>query len=416
MRYSLNKLLALLLFVSLCWGGSTLISAYEPLRPTPAKSPADSGYAGSAACFSCHRELVEGHRKTAHYLTSRLADSTSIKGNFTAGNNELNYNPFIKVVIEKQGDHYVQSSRINDQESQSAPFDIVIGSGRKGQTYLFWNNDQLFQLPVSYYTPGHSWVISPSYPLSVPRYDRIIPGHCMECHSTNARMIPDGDNQQFVKNSIIYGVDCERCHGPGAQHVEFQLANPSEKSARFITGPAKLTRQRQLDACALCHSGFRKELRPPFSFRTGDTLDQFSTATYSEDTAAALDVHGNQYGLLTSSKCFRMSEMTCSSCHNVHKEEVNAPDLFSQRCQGCHQQTVHKFAGFPATAVDIKTNCISCHMPMLPSKNIFLVANDRDKSSPDFVRTHRVAIYPDQTRAYLNDLNKNNKKRKKKPR
>jgi hypothetical protein len=31
-------------------------------------------------------------------------------------------------------------------------FDYVIGSGGKGQTYLYWKGDLLFQLPVSYWT------------------------------------------------------------------------------------------------------------------------------------------------------------------------------------------------------------------------------------------------------------------------
>ena len=36
--------------------------------------------------------------------------------------------------------------------SHTERFDLVIGSGGKGQTYLFWEGDQLFQLPVGYST------------------------------------------------------------------------------------------------------------------------------------------------------------------------------------------------------------------------------------------------------------------------
>ena len=35
--------------------------------------------------------------------------------------------------------------------------DIVIGSGRKAQTYLFWKGDQLFELPVSYWVELGEW-------------------------------------------------------------------------------------------------------------------------------------------------------------------------------------------------------------------------------------------------------------------
>jgi hypothetical protein len=40
-----------------------------------------------------------------------------------------------------------------DTVSLSQRFDLVIGSGRKGQTYLYWDKgDRLYQLPVSYWT------------------------------------------------------------------------------------------------------------------------------------------------------------------------------------------------------------------------------------------------------------------------
>jgi hypothetical protein len=65
----------------------------------------------------------------------------------------------------------------------------------------------------------------------------------------------------------------------------------------------------------------------------GDKLDDFSSANYSPDSVAVLDVHGNQYGLLTASKCFKMSaEMDCSSCHDPHKTKKfkTAPKYFHE--------------------------------------------------------------------------------------
>jgi hypothetical protein len=38
---------------------------------------------------------------------------------------------------------------------------LVTGSGEKGQTYLYWRGNQLFQLPVSYWTELREWVNSP---------------------------------------------------------------------------------------------------------------------------------------------------------------------------------------------------------------------------------------------------------------
>jgi len=138
----------------------------------------------------------------------------------------------------------------------------------------------------------------------------------------------------------------------------------------------------------------------------GDRLEDFSLLTYDKEGAPSLDVHGNQYGLLTSSKCFLKSgTMDCSSCHNVHKEEIKAPELFSMRCMNCHNENLHNNCTLPEVKnKSLTSNCIDCHMPVLPSNQIFLQLDDPKKSTPDFVRTHRIAIYPDATKAFLKKI------------
>jgi len=41
--------------------------------------------------------------------------------------------------------------------------DVVIGSGVRGQSYLYWHGDQLYELPVSYWSDGGRWINSPGY-------------------------------------------------------------------------------------------------------------------------------------------------------------------------------------------------------------------------------------------------------------
>jgi hypothetical protein len=278
--------------------------------------------------------------------------------------------------------------------------DIVIGSGRKGQTYLYWNDEMLFQLPVSYFTPLDCWCNSPGYTIDSPVYNRRVPSQCLECHATNARTVFRNNTAYgdfFDKRQMMYGIDCEKCHGPGAQHVDFHTANPGETIGRYIVNTGRLTRQQKLDACALCHSGSRIPLKPAFSFRAGDTLDQFSQAKYNPANGSTLDVHGNQYGLLTSSKCFMNSQMDCGSCHNVHANEAGNVKLYSQRCMNCHNTTTHDTCTVKVpTGLVLSNNCIDCHMPALPSQRIILalsnVANTA-KSVNNLVRTHHIAIY-----------------------
>ena len=39
-------------------------------------------------------------------------------------------------------------------ETETELIDLVIGSGKRGQSYLYWHGDALNQLPISYWTDG----------------------------------------------------------------------------------------------------------------------------------------------------------------------------------------------------------------------------------------------------------------------
>jgi len=373
---------------------------------TKIKNKDKDNFSGSASCVNCHKSIYESHIKTAHYLDSRTATKEFIKGSFEEGKNKFIYNKWMEVILEQKKDSFYQTAYINAVEYESKPFDIVIGSGRKGQTYLYWADHSLFQLPVSYYTPLNSWCNSPGFSSKSIKFNRIIEPQCLECHSTYAATGEDENKQAiYDKSQIIYGIDCERCHGPAANHVAYYSEHPTEKSAKFIITTKQLNRLQKLDGCALCHSGFRDALQPAFTFKVGDKLDDFSKARYKSDSVSNLDVHGNQYGLLTDSKCFKMSQMDCSSCHNVHVNEANNPVIFSQKCITCHTISNHSSLNLSSDKKDIlNSNCIDCHMPMLTSHKIVLNVANTDKAVPDMIRTHRIGIYPAQTKVFLEKM------------
>lgn len=355
-------------------------------------------YAGSPTCAKCHQEIYKTHLATAHYRTSAPASDETIKGSFDPGKNIFDYNPQMRVVMEKRDDKYFQAAYLQGNADMAQPFDMVIGSGTKGQSYLFWYNNMLFQLPVSYYTPADSWTNSPGYPDNHVLFNRPITGRCLECHGTYFKKISSQDTfpVEYDRNQIVYGIDCERCHGPAKMHVDFQQANPNVKTAKYIINPASLSRKQQLDACALCHSGLRKSIKPSFSFITGDNLENYSEPDYDSSKTAELDVHGNQYGLLTASKCFKMSkDMNCSTCHDTHVKERGNHALFSSRCQNCHSMEKNNFCTVKGDISYIKNNCIKCHMPETPSKILTLrIMEDKDVV-PNMVRTHLIGIYKD---------------------
>lgn len=401
------KSLIFLIIVSVIFAGSMLCAAFNQGAAHPEKeTPA---FAGSAACASCHSEIFKSSRHTAHFLTSGLPDEARIKGSFAPGKNQFVYNQWMLVELEKKKDVFLQTAYMNGIPTEQRAFGIVVGSGRKGQTYLYWDKNNLYQLPVSYYTPGNDWCNSPGYPENYIRFDRAIHAACLECHATYAEAKEKKDGSTvFNRKSILYGVDCERCHGPGAAHVTFHTQHPEAKTASNIINTKHLSRQQRLDACALCHSGLRKHIQPAFTFMMGQKLDDYSIPNYDIDTAGSLDVHGNQYGLMTACQCFRIAtKMDCSSCHNVHVNERQDMAAFSQRCMNCHNQNgvAHNTCAFkPPAGIVLSDNCVDCHMPALPSRKITLKLANASTTTPDLVRTHLVNIYPEATKKFLEKI------------
>ena len=57
------------------------------------------------------------------------------------------------------------------------------------------------------------------------------------------------------KGELPEGVDCQRCHGPGAGHVEAtKRAGASIQEIRAaILNPARLAPDRQIQVCMQCH-------------------------------------------------------------------------------------------------------------------------------------------------------------------
>lgn len=366
----------------------------------------ENKFIGSASCASCHKDIYDTHIRTAHYMDSRPAAAAFIRGSFDRKKNHFAYNQHMEVVLEKKKDRFFQTAYFNGSLLESEAFDIVIGSGRKGQTYLYWDSIRLFQLPISWYAPSDSWCNSPGYPTNLIYFNKQVHSQCMECHSTYART-EEEDNlgTVFDKSSILYGIDCEKCHGPAAAHVAFHQSHPGEKAGYAIINARHLGRQQRLDACALCHSGLRKLLRPSFTFAVGDTLDDFSTPSYDTDSVSGLDVHANQYGLLSSSKCFKMSQMDCSSCHDVHVTQINNPQLFSGKCMSCHNDALHSNCKAEVVKTQsLYANCIDCHMPRLPSRKILLQVSATAVTTPDFVRTHHIGFYPAAVKEFLTRL------------
>lgn len=395
MRISVAVLFtAILLGLSLASSNSPSFAQQSSPAPKPSSR---TEFVGDEACRACHAGEFDSYQHTAHHLTSREPSAQSIAGKFTPGSNILTtINPLLTFHMEEKDGSFYEVAVTGEPPkvtTRRERIDFVIGSGGKGQTYLYWHGNELFELPVSYWTELGKWVNSPGYLDGVADFDRPIVPRCFECHATYIHALSASPNDYlYEKSGYVLGISCERCHGPGRRHAEMFRsavygADPSETK---IVNPSKLSRDVAMGVCAQCHGGLGKSLAPAFSYVPGEPLEKY-IELQQPGPEQSVDVHGNQIALLERSKCFQSSaSMTCWTCHEEHAPEKPAAS-YVPHCLACHK--VASCGLYAKVGGKIATHCIDCHMPVQDSHLIVSADNGRQVSAR--VRNHWIKVYPE---------------------
>lgn len=370
--------------------------------------PRGTNYAGSESCIQCHQVQYQTAFHSSHFKASSPATKENILGQFKNRTSTFVFDKATKLVIEDRNDSLYQVLYQNGKEVEAHPFEVLFGT-KHAQTSAYWKNHYTYELPISYYKSLNNWATSPGYSATKANFERKIDKECYACHSSNiaSRYITTSSDSITFANmevedfmnpkTLIYGIECERCHGPAKQHVQKHLKFPDLKTAQNITSFKNLNRQQKLDACALCHSGNDKiKLKSRFEFRPGDNLSSYFRALPGAENNKHYDVHGNQLGLLAQSKCFQKSEtMDCMTCHNPHGNASENPASYSKICMTCHQGIQHSPATAKTTTKSIlANNCVECHMPKEMSNAITFQLSNSKKKTNYVLRTHKIGIYP----------------------
>lgn len=377
-----------------------LVGLWQIFRPAVAK-PEDSrwvealglraSYISEARCVDCHPAIGEAHSHSAHRWTSSRPGEGRLLGHFEPPNNVMKpANLDLRFVMEKSDGHPTQTAEWRQADgtllTRSEQFDVVIGSGRKGQTSLYWEGDELYELPVTWWTESGAWMNSPGYPDGTARFDRGSSNRCLECHASRFESKGPPRNR-FEPSSMQLGISCQTCHGPGSAHVEAVEAGAEQLA---IVNPAKLPPARRMDLCSLCHGGRGQSLTPPGSYVPGDDLSRHLRLAPPPPLGEELDPHGSQLQGLMRSPCFQKSEaLSCNACHDGHAQERQLAS-YARSCLSCHgsigQSPSHR-------GPEAMSRCVDCHMPSLPTNKIILRAGGL-QHRPE-VRSHTIGIYPE---------------------
>ncbi|MEJ7618430.1 MAG: multiheme c-type cytochrome, partial [Pyrinomonadaceae bacterium] len=249
----------------------------------------------------------------------------------------------------------------------SEPILHCFGQGTAGQTYMLKHEGSFYESRVSFYNDIKGLDITLGYPRTAPSSLKEALGRltgpdearsCYGCHATAAT-----SGMQLQLETLMPGVSCEACHGPGEKHLAaMKSGNAAEKS---IFNPATLSGDELTqEFCAACHRSAEDVALMP-------------------DQAGINNVRFQPYRIFNSPCYADDKRISCTACHNPHQELKRDVSFYDAKCLACHTakpklqsaQLINLSARVPAEADDkqfaatvkpcpVETkNCASCHMP-----------------------------------------------------
>jgi tetratricopeptide (TPR) repeat protein len=342
----------------------------------------DVKYVGDEECYDCHSDIYKSFKQNGMGRSFYLPANDNMIEDFQRNNVIYDKKSNLYYKMFQSGDEYFQMEyRLDEKKNKTheliRKFHYVIGSGNQTRSYITVENGFLYEMPVTWYTIKKKWDLSPGYEKNNLRFSRPIRQECINCHNSLADYVDYSDNR--YKGKIPLGIGCERCHGPGELHVNYQTDKENAAKTGYdsnIVNPKHLDLSRQLDICLQCHlqgdMHVLKEGRKQKDFKPGMKLSDVKSIYFKDDAEESGFKIASHGARLMMSKCFTQSggRLICTSCHNPHESVKNLNRVFlNNKCKECHEIKT-------LSAVNPKANhkesgdCIKCHMKQGGTVNV----------------------------------------------
>ena len=230
-----------------------------------APHPLESTYAPSGSCRSCHAQIFESYRQVAMARSFSQPNVGNTIEDYTR-NNHFYHAPSERHyrMIAREGRFFQRRYQLDARGDEINVLEqgitYLIGSGNHARSYLHRSaSGELTQLPITWYPQERRWAMSPGY--DKPNHQdfaRQIDYGCLFCHNGYATLPPGADRYGAAARfpqQLPLGIDCQRCHGPAARHVDLASNGRGtiEAVRSSIVNPARLKPELQLDVCQQCH-------------------------------------------------------------------------------------------------------------------------------------------------------------------
>jgi predicted CXXCH cytochrome family protein len=423
--------------------GSTLILLFPSCLAAQQAAPGNE-YVDAKICAGCHRQIAADYRLTGmgrSFYRPAPANTVEDYTNQNAFQHSLSDTHYS--MIARDGAYYQRRWQLGfegkETNVEELKIDYVIGSGEHARSYLHRMASGAFiELPLGWYSEkGGYWGMSPGFDSRHPQTRRFVSYECVFCHNAipkipAANEAPGSDH--IFTGDLPEGIDCQRCHGPGGNHVRtvWTVGAKAADIRASIVNPARLSPNLQMDVCMQCHleptssalpSLIRRFNRGPFSFVPGEPLSNFLLAfdhapgTGHDDK---FEIVGSSAYRLRQSQCFLKSNggsgtrpLTCLTCHDPHRiaRGEAATQHYNDVCRQCHAPSLN--AKVSAGSHPVSGDCITCHMPKrrtddvvhavmtdhliqrrLPSRDLLAELSERHPTDAEEYHGEVVPYYP----------------------
>jgi len=307
----------------------------------------ESAYAGARACAGCHAEIYKKQETSNHARTLRPVEEPGEIGA------HLPFEIFdrtsgAKLSLSRGIDGRMALAAQTDASVERLALEWAFGSGAKGITPVGRLQSGGFaESRVSWYAATGEFDFTTGATKFVPRTHSDSLGRplgkeeireCFGCHTTGASR----DEAAPARNNM--GIRCERCHGPGAEHI--RAMSSTERADKKIFHPGGLDAYAQAQMCGVCHG------RPP-----QDT--DFQTIRFIQEAPNTVRFPSQR---LVLSRCFNEAEngLRCTTCHDPHTNVAGNRAALEKPCLSCHSSGARRQ---PKICPVANQNCSSCHMP-----------------------------------------------------
>ena len=409
------------------------------------KPDATAGYVEPQTCQPCHSDIHDSYQQVAMGRSFYVPTAENVIEDYEVNNHfyhELSNRHYR--MIQRDGRFYQRRYQLDAQGREQNVFEMeathIIGSGIHARSYLHLDaGGVLRQLPASWYTQEQRWAMSPGYDRSDHEgFSRQVTHACMFCHNAYPPLPEPSDrlglDSRFPRE-LPSGIDCQRCHGPGARHLELVSSGRADAAdiGRAIVNPVRLGPEREMEVCMQCHlpvatagPHIQRFGRSIYSYRPGEPLADYAVRfdlvdPETRELSERFEVDSSSYRLRRS-PCFIGSrgKMTCTTCHDPHHAPrgEDAVRHYRERCMDCHAKVSPQAHPQPG-----ESDCASCHMPQRrtqdavhvvmtdhfiqrypPQRDLLAPLKEDHSPNPDEVVLHQRDALPDSEREIYRGL------------